>query len=99
MPSIPKEEQRRVLPTEELQKKLKKYIGDITPYEAALERILTEWGFSLPGWDKFDGETYFGFYDSSGEKAITVLRLNYADALAEEILYLCENEIIKPTKP
>ena len=51
MSIIPKEETRRQLPTERLQKELKKYIGSIVPYEPALERIITEWGFNLPGWE------------------------------------------------
>ena len=91
MSIIPKEETRRQLPTERLQKELKKYIGSIVPYEPALERIITEWGFNLPGWEDFNGTIYYGFYGKISGNTKTLLRLNYADALAEEIIYVCSN--------
>jgi hypothetical protein len=94
MSIIPKEETRRQLPTEQLQKELKKYIGSIIPYEPALERIIIEWGFNLPGWDDFNGTLYYGFYGTANGITKTTLMLNYVDALAEEVIYVCSNGLI-----
>ena len=90
MQIIPKESDRRKLPTEELQKKLKRYIGNITPYEAVLENIIKEWGFNFPGWEDFNGNTYYGFYATVNGKTNTVLLMEYVDALAEEIIFIKE---------
>ena len=93
MPIIPKESERRKLPTEELQNKLKRYIGNVTPYEAVLENIIKKWGYNLPGWENFDGTTYFGFYETINGKPKTVLKLEYVDALAEEIIFIKNNNL------
>ena len=93
MAFVPKEEKRRQLPTEELQDKLKPIIGNILPYEATLERIITEWGFRTPGYDDFDGEIYYGFCETIDGITYTKLYMDYVDALAEEILFIIENKL------
>lgn len=93
MQIVPKEADRRKLPTKELQQKLKRYIGSIEPYEASLENIIKEWGFNLPGWEDIDGTIYYGFYGESEGKMNTVLKLEYADALAAEIIFIKDNKL------
>lgn len=89
-----KEETRRRLPTDELQKKLKPVIGEITPYEPMLERILKEWGFNLPGWNDDDETTYYGFYQNINGTTYMHLYPEYVDALAEEILFIVKHKMI-----
>lgn len=90
MKFLPIEENRRRLPTDRLQKELKKYIGDIEPYEPVLENIIKEWGYNLPGWQEMDGTIYYGFYEPLKDYTRTVLTLEYVDALAEEIIFINE---------
>lgn len=93
MAILPKEENIRQLPTNELQDKLKPIIGDVTPYIPMLERIIKGWGFRTPGWEYFGDELYYGFYETINGITYTRLYMDYVDALAEEILFIIDNEL------
>ena len=56
-------------------------------YERSMERILTEKGFGLPD----ESDEGFGF---TVNRKYTRVYLNYADALAEEILFLRKLDMI-----
>lgn len=88
------QENRRIVCSTELQKRLRKIGIKQIGYEKTLERILTEWGFNLPGIEEQDGNVYYGFYQEIEGVIYTHLDINYADALALEILFVTKHNLI-----
>ena len=68
-------------------KRLRKEGFHTNGYERSMERILTEKGFGLPD----ESNEGFGF---TVNRKYTRVYLNYADALAEEILFLRKLDMI-----
>ena len=58
-------------------------------YVRSLEKIVKDKGFNLPG--KNDEDTHYGFRHGN----IMRLYLNYCDAVANEIIFLHEQKLIK----
>lgn len=58
-------------------------------YIRSLEKIVKDKGFILPG--KNDEDTHYGFRHEN----ITRLYINYCDAVANEIIFLHEQKLIK----
>ena len=88
-----KDEKRRILCRDDIQKRLWKAGIKELGYESVLENIITEWGFNLPGWEDIDGTIYYGFMETINGKIYKSMYLTYVDALAEEILFILENEL------
>ena len=78
--------------TGELLKKLRQSGFRTNGVAYSLEKIITDCGFNLPGntTDEY-GHTYYGFRHCEFVK----MYLNYADACAQEILFLYELKLIK----
>lgn len=60
-------------------------------YIRSLEKIIKDRGFNLPGNEDIGGKIYYGFRHNNTVK----LYLNYCDAVANEIIFLHEKELIK----
>lgn len=60
-------------------------------YVRSLEKIIKDLGFNLPGSEEEEQRTYYGFRHGN----IMRLYVNYCDAVANEIIFLHEKELIK----
>ena len=86
------EKQERMVCTDELRKKLVKLGYKTSGYANELEEIITNLGFNLPKYheDEF-GTVRFGFR----RRQYVEEYLNYADALAHELIFIYEHKLIE----